>query len=347
MAVLNRRKRSSSTIAQEIKETVETPVEKKQDSIFSALSTGSVLLDLAISGGRIRGGGIPGGKIVEIFGPPSSGKTAILSEIAASCQSKGGKVKFEDPEGRLDEEYSRIYGMVLSKEDYDRPDTVTQVFDTIWNWKPGDNGQIHTVVADSLAALSTEMELDDGDAYGMRRAKEFSEGLRKTCRMIANNNWLIACSNQEREGPSGITTPGGKGIPFYASLRIRVSPLYQGSKIVKEKTIIEKKKISKVIGIRSICEVKKSSIDEPFRTAPISIIFNYGIDTIRDELMWYKEVTGGTKYECPGGIGFGTIDKAISYVEENNLVEHLKDRTIDMWGEIEEKFKIVRARKKR
>jgi len=310
------------------------------------LSSGSTLLDLAITGKRNRGGGIPGGILCEVFGPSGSGKTAILAEIAASCQSKGGGVLFFDPEARLDQEYSKIYGANISQENYVRPDTVTEMFNTLWDWKPENPDIINVAAADSLAALSSKMEMEDEDKYGMRRAKEFSEGLRKTCRLIANNNWVVVCSNQIREGPSGETTPGGRAIPYYSSLRIRVGPPSQGAKISKTVTLANGKKVEKTIGIRSQCIIKKSSVDEPFRTCFISIIFGYGIDDIRENLQYLKENTGSTTYKVANQ-EFKSMGKAIEYVETNNLQDTLKNEVIDLWEEIENKFKVERTRKER
>ena len=216
-----KRKRSTMKYSDEVVKETHSKIDKPFLS-SKVISTGSTLLDLAISGGRIRGGGVPGGIIMEVFGPSGSGKTAILSELCASSQANGGEVCFLDPEARLDRQYCNIYGLSLPDKAYYRPDTVTEMFTFIEEWSPSSSDTINVIAADSLAALSTETEMEDRDKMGMRRAKEFSEGLRKTCRLIANKEWLIACSNQVREGVMGEVTPGGKGIPFYSSLRIRV-----------------------------------------------------------------------------------------------------------------------------
>ena len=162
------------------------------------VSTGCTLLDLEISGSRIRGGGIPSGIIVEIFGPSGFGKTALLSEISTSGQKRGGYVRLLDPEARIDKQYSKVFGMELDKTDYERPDTVKEVFDFIFGWKPNEppEGACNIVATDSLAALSSELEMSaKGDKMAGRRiAKDFNEGLRKTCRLIKKNNWLISLS---------------------------------------------------------------------------------------------------------------------------------------------------------
>jgi recombination protein RecA len=320
-------------------------ITKKKKEKQAFLSTGSTLLDLAISGGVSKYGGIPPGIIVEIFGPSSSGKTAILSEASAYAQARKGEIQFLDPEGRLIKEYSRIYGVSLNKDNYHRPDTVAEVFERIRSWKPSEKG-FNIIATDSLAALSTDLEMDGGDKMGMRRAKEFSEGLRKTCRMIVNNGWIILCSNQERESQGGsLVTPGGKGIPYYASLRIRIYPQYRNGKIEKKKKI-RGKEHTKIIGIRSECKIMKSSIDDPLRTAPINVIFGYGIDDIRANLQWYKEAMGSKKYIAADNES-ATMDKSIKYIEKNRLQIELKNMVVDLWHEIEDSFDVKREKKKR
>jgi len=309
------------------------------------ISTGSTLLDLAISGKVKRLGGVPGGIIIEVYGPSGAGKTAILVSLAASAQSKGGAVKFLDPEARLNQEYSRIYGMMLKSKDYYRPNLVNEMFDHIYGWEPRQKKKkaISVIASDSLAALTTEMELGGGDAYGMKRAKDFSEGLRKTARIIANNKWIVACSNQERMGPSGITTPGGKGIPYYSSLRIRIAPQFPKGKIYKEKKI-GGKKVKKIEGIISTATVTKSSIDEPHRDAPIFIVFGYGIDDIRGNLQYCKTMTGATKYDCISK-NYVRMDQAINWVEEHEHETELRDRTVELWRNVQKKFRTTRKPK--
>jgi len=329
----------------EIKESIRKPVEKEEVSFKEVFSTGSTLLDLACSGSRVRGGGIPSGIIIEIFGPSSAGKTSILVELSRSIQDKKGEVKFLDPEARLDKEYCGIYGVSMPEELYHRPDTVNEMFGHIWNWKPANPDTVNLVAADSLAALSTEMEMEDADKMGMKRAKDFSQNLRKSCRVIANKRLILACTNQEREGNSGLVTPGGRGIPYYASLRIRVFPDYRNSKIKKSKKI-GSKVFEKIVGIRSICEVKKSSIDEPYRTCSVPIRFGYGIDDVMANLEFFKEATGDNKYNIFKK-SFATIQPAIDHIEKEGLEVELREMVIDTWEDIREKFRIERKQKVR
>jgi RecA/RadA recombinase len=352
---------------QEIKEAIESPVDNDLSFISRTInvdlvvSTGSTLLDLSISGKRVRGGGLPGGVLVEIFGRSQSGKTAILSEILASVQSHGGETEIEDPEGRVDAEYTRVFGVnIKEKYSYSRPDTVDQIFANAQAWKPENPNVINARGTDSLAALTTDLEMGPkGDKMGMRRGKEFSAGFRKTARLIANNNWLWVCTNQVRQGDYGETTPGGMATGFYASVRIQLRQQEKIEKSItleKEKTGSEEKKekkdkksgveVTKVIGILTEATVIKS-IDDPYRVAPIYIIFGYGVDDIRGNLQYCKDMTNNTTYSCPDGRTFVSINMAIQHIENENLEKVLKERTIDLWEEIEKKFEAKRNPKVR
>jgi len=336
------KRRNTSDVEEIITETQnESESTSKIIDYSKLISTGSTLLDLAISGNK--GGGIPGGIIVEIFGAPGSGKTAILSEIGAYAQSKGGQVLFLDPESRFDQEYARIYGINLDKNDYHKPDTVTEMFDFIYNWQPSNKDKTNVIVTDSLAALSTKIEMEEADKMGMRRAKEFSEGLRKTARVISNNGWIIACSNQVREGTYGEVTPGGQAIPFYSSLRIKVKKVSDVSREID----YNGKKVKKIVGIESSCFIKKSTVDDPHRECRVFITFGYGIDDVRGNLQYCKDMTKDTKYDVFNDKSFVSMEKAILYIEENELQQQLKNKTINLWKEIEEKFKSNRKPKER
>lgn len=275
-----------------------------------------------------------------------SHNTAILTEIAARGQKKGGDVFFCDPEARLDKEYAEITGLnIRDMGHYEQPDTVTELFAFYRNWETDPNVP-NVFAGDSLAALSTKMEMEEEDKMGMRRAKEFSEGLRKTCRTFAKKNVLMVCSNQIRDGgPNGTKTiPGGNAVPFYSTVRMQVSPGYPKSKIVKEKTIRGAKQ-KKVIGIQSNVKITKNSLDDPFREVPIFLIFGYGIDDVRGNLTWYKEANNAKKFLLPDGTEQTSIDKAIEYVEENNLEKKLRIAVKKLWLEIEESFQTQRKPK--
>jgi len=343
---LKRRSKEETTIATR---KIEKGKPKTEDSYVSIdkdtllISTGSTLLDLAIAGGRVRGGGIPGGIMCEIFGPSAAGKTGLITEIAGAAQDKGGDVYFVDPEARIDKEYSRIYGFEMTKENYARPDTVTETFQLIEEWTPENTNVINVFAADSIAALSTTMEMGEGDKRGQRKAKELSEGCRKTARLIAHNNKLILFTNQERDGEFGKTTPGGHAIPYHCSLRLRVT---RKGRIEKEKKISSGKLVKKTIGIHSEVLVKKSTVDDEYRSAPLYIIFGVGIDDVRANLQYIKDMEKRTKYWCVDE-EYVQMDKSILYIESNDLEPQLREKVIDIWEEIEGKFKMDRKKKVR
>ncbi|MFA5934976.1 MAG: hypothetical protein WC827_03775 [Candidatus Paceibacterota bacterium] len=318
---------------------------KEYDGDFgNVISTGSTLLDLAISGGRVRGGGLPGGILVEAFGPSGSGKTVLLSEIAGAVQRQGGDIMFADPEARLNKQFASMFGLNLRDEDYSRPDTVTDLFKSIGEWEPKSFKKkvINGIFADSLAALSTKMEMDnkDGDKMGMRRAKEFSEELRKSARTLVKKNFLMVCSNQVRvnldAGPYGqkYITPGGEAIGFYASLRLR----FTKPEKIKDKVKVAGKEVTRVIGVEVLVDVFKSSIWKPYRTAPIYILFDYGIDDVRANLQYIKDFTKNTKYYVGDTELDVSLEKSIKMVEHDNLEEELREEVIDLWESIEARF---------
>ncbi len=321
-------------------------VKKKSEyngNMETMISTGSTLLDLAISGGRVRGGGIPGGILVEVFGPNGAGKTVLLCEIAGAIQRQGGQIMFHDPEARLNKQFAQMFDLNTDEISYSRPNTVNEVFQSIRDWEPSNPNKINGCMTDSLAALSTELEMDskEGDKMGMKRAKDFSEQLRKTCRLLEKNNLLMICSNQIRQnldaGPYGqkYTTPGGESVGFYASLRLR----FTKPEKIKQKVKVAGKEVTRVIGVETEIEVYKSSIWKPYRTAPVVILFDYGVDDIRANLQFIKNYTKNTQYTVGEETLSNSIEESIKLVEKDTaLIKQLKEEVIDLWEEIEEKF---------
>ena len=312
------------------------------------LSTGSTLLDLAVSSGRTRMGGVPGGILMEVYGRSGSGKTSILSELCGSAQAHGGDIKYMDPEARLDAEYAKTYGVDIPKSKYEQPDTVTEMFKHFGEWKPEcDKKAINVFAADSLAALSTELEMEKGDKMGMRRAKEFSEGFRKHARKINKNGWIMACSNQVRHGDYGDVTPGGKAVEFYSSVRISIN---QVAKLTKKRKMKhdgkEGKEITRVFGIQSNAIITKSSIDKPLRSVPVYIVFDYGIDNVRGNLQWLKDTLGLSTYRAVDKT-YQRMDQAIDWIEKNNYEDKLEEEVIILWHEVENTFSHVRKKKNR
>lgn len=323
----------------------DVPTVTKYDGFFPGnnISTGSTLLDLAISGGRVRGGGLPGGVLVEIFGPSGSGKTVLLSEIGGDIIRKGGELKFNDPEARLNPVFAKLFGLELEEKNYHRPNTVPDVFKAVRAWKPEGKEVIHGIMADSLAALSTaqEMDKDEGDKMGMRRAKEFSEELRKTCRILAQENYLMVCSNQVRENVDPMSyqkynSPGGLAIGFYSSLRLRT--MFAKEKNVKKDKKFHGKDVTRIVGVNIEVEVFKNSIWKPLHTAPVTIIFDYGVDDIRQNLKFIKTYSGKSTFTISTESLGISLDDAIRKVEDEGREEELRQEVILLWNKLESQF---------
>ena len=314
------------------------------------ISSGSTLLDLAMTGGRKRGGGFPGGIMVVAYGPSGSGKTILACEVAGSIQRQGGEVNYKDSEARLDEKFSRIFDLQYDEINYDKPDTIPETFLPMSKWKV-DTSKVNGYIVDSLAALSTNMEMDEdsGDKMGMRRAKEFSEHLRKGARIVKNNNLLLFCTNQIREKADAQKferkdiNPGGKAIEFYSSLILRFS---NTQKIIKEVNF-KGKKVKRAIGIEATIEVVKSSVWKPYRDAKIYIYFDYGIDDIRANLQYIKDFSNHTQYTINGENLNVSLDKAVRMIEAEGREKELREEVIDLWEEIESKFNMDRKKKVR
>jgi recombination protein RecA len=339
----------------------------------NVISTGSTLLDLAISGGVVRGGGIPGGIILEIFGPESSGKTTIACEAVASAQAKGGECKILDPECRLTRAYCEKMGIKFNPSDYETPETVEEVFDFLIGrivpkanklvrdfstaWNP-DRSNINVCMVDSIAALAGEMELNQGDAMGGNRPKQFSQGLRLSKTVFRRNNSILFLTNQLRDNMAGYgkrkTTATGNAVKFYSSVRIELGSITK----LKKKKIINGREYEKVFGQLVEATIIKNSLDEPYRQAPIYIVYGYGVDDIRANLQFLKDngafdtiddsgkIKKATNYVV-GSNSYKSIQEAIDAVEAENKEDEIREKVIDLWEEIQRGMHIGRKNKKR
>jgi len=342
--------RTKGKLSRQIKRHSKNPIQEKPkyEGSENVISTGSTLLDLAISGGRFREGGIPFGILVEIFGPSSCGKTVMLCELAGRLQKQEGTILFHDPEARLNKQFAKLFNLDIDDVNYTTPNTIPEVFTQIRSWKP-DEKKLSGIFTDSLAALSTDLEMEnkEGDKMGMRRAKEFSEELRKTCRVLSAKNYLMICSNQVRQnldaGPYGqkYSSPGGEAIGFYSSLRLRCSKPKQ----IKDKKTIAGKEVSRIIGVETQVEVFKSSVWKPYRKAPLTILYDYGIDDIRQNLQFLKTYTNNTAYIIGDEKLSVSLEKAIQEIERQKAQIELKKEVIELWNTIEDKFKSERSPK--
>lgn len=289
---------------------------------IESISTGSLSLDMALGIG-----GVPEGRVIEIYGPESSGKTTLTLHIIAEAQKKGGVCAFIDAEHALDVGYAKKLGVDVDNLLVSQPDYGEQALDILET--VARSGAVDLIIVDSVAALTPKAEIEGemGDMQVGLQARLMSKALRKLTSILHKMNTTVIFINQIRMkiGMTGYgspeTTTGGNALKFYASVRLdirRIATLKQGES---------------QIGNRTKVKVVKNKVAPPFRTAEFDIMFGEGISKV-GELVDY-----GVKLDIidKSGAWFSYKDEKLGQGRENAKLKFKDDPALA--AEIEEKIK--------
>lgn len=277
-----------------------------------AISTGSIGLDAALGIG-----GLPRGRIIEIFGPESSGKTTLALHVIAEAQKAGGIAAFVDAEHALDPEYARRIGVKLAELLISQPDTGEQALDIVESLVR--SGNVDIIVVDSVAALTPKDEIEGemGQQHVGKQARLMSQALRKLTAIVSRSKTIVIFINQIRMQIGVMfgnpeTTPGGKALKFYTSVRLDI------------RRIASIKKGEEVVGGRVRVKVVKNKVAAPFKTTEFDLLYNEGISR-EGELLALGEKYGivaksGATYKMGDqklGVGY---DASRTFLHDNKDV---------------------------
>lgn len=290
-----------------------------------AIPTGSLGLDAALGIG-----GVPRGRIIEIFGPESSGKTTLSLHIIAEAQKKGGICAFVDAEHALDPEYTKKLGVKVEDLLVSQPDTGEQALDIVESLIR--SGKIDVIVIDSVAALTPKAEIEgDMEAQHVgRQARLMSQALRKMTAIVAKSKTVVIFINQIRMQIGVMfgnpeTTPGGKALKFYTSVRLDI------------RRIAQIKKGEEVVGGRVRVKVVKNKVGPPFKQTEFDLMYNEGISREGELIALGEKYALLTKSGSSYKYGDETLgrgyDATRQYLRDNPKVSN------DLLKQIKEKLK--------
>ena len=292
------------------------------------ISTGSLGLDIALGIG-----GIPKGRITEIYGPESGGKTTLALSVIAQAQQKGGLAAFVDAEHALDPIYAKSLGVNIDDLLVSQPDTGEQALEIVELLTR--SGAIDVIVIDSVAALVPHAEIEGqmGDAFVGIQARLMSQALRKLTAALAKSNTAAIFINQIREKVGQMygnpeTTPGGRALKFYASVRLDVRK--QGQPI---------KSGNQAVGNRVRVKVTKNKLAPPFREHEIELYFGKGIDPLADLVT--VAIAAEVINKAGSWLSYGDTrlgqgkDKAAEFLRgEPQLVQEIREKVLAQAGKL-------------
>lgn len=285
----------------------------------AVVPTGSFSLDLALGVG-----GLPRGRIVEIFGPEASGKTTLALNVVAQAQKQGGRTAFIDAEHALDPEYASRLGVKINELLISQPDNGEEALNILESLVR--SGMISVVVVDSVAALTPKAEIEGemGDQHIGRQARMMAQALRKITALADRTQTLIIFINQIRMKIGVMfgnpeTTPGGLALKFASSVRIDV------------RRIAQVKKGDEVVGSRVKAKVVKNKVAPPFKLAEFDIMYGEGIsyeaDVLNTAIKYDVVKKSGASYSLDGeklGTGFENVREKLK--EDKKLLSEIKKR---------------------